>query len=146
MKRVAGLGFALLGSVAWAHVAWAHEVRLETTRQEASVVRLSYADGQPFAFEAYELYVPGQATPAQVGRTTPHGQVVFLPGTRTAWRLKAYSADGHGVDTLIEVATGAAADVAPPPAEPPRTLLLASGLGIVFGLFGILQLFLRRKA
>lgn len=141
MKRVAGLGFALLGSVAWAH-----EVRLETARQEASVVRLSYADGQPFAFEAYELYVPGQTTPAQVGRTTPHGQVVFLPGTRTEWRLKAYSADGHGVDTLIKVAAGAATDVAPPPAELPRTLLLASGMGIVFGLFGILQLFLRRKS
>jgi nickel transport protein len=146
MKRVTGLGFALLGSVAWVHVAWAHEVRLETTRQAASVVRLSYADGQPFAFEAYELYVPGTATPAQVGRTTPYGQVVFLPGEQTEWRLKAYSADGHGVDTVIKVAAGTAADVTPPPAELPRTLLLASGLGIVFGLFGIHQLFLKRKS
>ncbi|WP_296752997.1 ABC transporter permease [Thiobacillus sp.] len=141
MKCVAGLGFALLGSVAWAH-----EVKLETTRQEASVVRLSYADGQPFAFEAYELYVPGKATPDQVGRTTPHGQVVFLPGTRTEWRLKAYSADGHGVDEVIKVAAGAAAGVTPAAAELPRTLLLASGLGIVFGLFGIFQLFLRKRS
>lgn len=141
MKCVAGLGFALLGSVAWAH-----EVKLETTRQEASVVRLSYADGQPFAFEAYELYVPGKTTPAQVGRTTLHGQVVFLPGTRTEWRLKAYSADGHGVDEVIRVTVGATAGVTPAAAELPRTLLLASGLGIVFGLFGIFQLFLRKRS
>lgn len=127
--------------------AWGHEVRLEISRQEAAVIRLTYADGQPFAFEAYELYVPGREVPEQVGRTDGQGQIVFLPGTRTEWRLKTYSADGHGVDQVLRI-TGAATDGGPSQAvggAPPRALLVAAGLGVLFGLFGIFQLFLRKK-
>ena len=47
MKRTLWFCFALLSGVAWSH-----EVKLETSQQDASVVRLTYADGHPFAFEA----------------------------------------------------------------------------------------------
>lgn len=140
MRRGLWLCLALLSGAAWSH-----EVRLEATQQGASVVRLTYADGQPFAFEAYELYVPGKDVPEQVGRTNTQGEVVFLPGSRTQWRLKAYSADGHGVDQVLKVTASATEGAKPAATEPPRTILLASGLGIVFGLFGILQLFQRKK-
>ena len=130
-----------------AGAAWGHEVHLDVARQEAAVVRLSYADGQPFAFEAYELYLPGKDVPEQVGRTNRLGQVIFLPGTHADWRLKAYSGDGHGLDQSLKVKTGAAAAVAvrPDAGEPPRALLLAAGLGVLFGIFGVFQLFMRRK-
>ena len=141
MMRGLGLCRVLLGSVAWSN-----EVQLEASPQGASVVRLTYADGQPFAFEAYELYVPGKDLPEQVGRTDTRGQLVFLPGAQMEWRLKAYSADGHGVDRVFTVMAGATAGGTPAMAELSRPLLLASGLGFVFGLFGILQLFLRKKS
>lgn len=126
-------------------VARAHEVKLEQSQQGAAVLRLTYADGTPFAFEGYEIYRPGQDVPEQVGRTNARGQVVFLPGEQAQWRLKAFSADGHGVDQVLTVAAGPAHGVATGPAEAPRALLLAAGLGVVFGLFGLVQLFIRRK-
>jgi nickel transport protein len=127
--------------------AWGHEIKLELSQQAAAVVQLAYADGQPFAFEAYELYHPNKEVPEQVGRTNGEGQIVFLPGTRTDWRLKAVSADGHGVDQILKVSI-AATDGNHQPCQTtglPRTLLLVVGLGILFGLFGVVQLFLRKK-
>jgi nickel transport protein len=127
--------------------ALAHEVHVETARQPAAVLRLTYADGEPFAFEAYELYLPGREIPEQVGRTNAHGQIVFLPGQQLTWRVKAFSADGHGIDQRMEFTPTSAAGTAAPvaSARPPRAWLLAAGLGILFGLFGLVQLFLRRR-
>ena len=141
MKQLLLLTLAL-----FAGTAMAHEVHLAESQQTAAVLQLTYADGKPFAFEAYELYPLGKDIPAQVGRTNADGQVVFLPGTQADWRLKAYSADGHGVDQSLKVTvTGGTAALATAHAELPRGLLLAAGLGIVFGLFGLLQLFFRKK-
>lgn len=123
--------------------AWAHEVALEIGHQEATVLRLTYSDGQPFAFETYELLLPGNDTPEQVGRTDRQGRAVFLTGSQPKWRLKAYSADGHGVDQILTPPPTEAACLANATAAPQRGLLLAAGAGILFGLFGLVQLFLR---
>lgn len=137
----------LLGLVLLTAHAWAHEVDLESSHQEAAVVRLTYADGQPFAFEAYELYLPERDVPDQVGRTDRQGRVVFLPGTRPEWRLKAYSADGHGVDRILDLMISPADGACPvgANASPPRSLLLLTGASVLFGLFGLVQLFLGKR-
>ena len=133
--------------LAMAAQAGAHEVQLGVGQAQAAVLRLQYADGQPFAFEAYELYARGQEAPVQVGRTSAAGQIVFIPGPQTDWRLKAWSADGHGVDQAVTVVVSEAAGASPSPtaAPLPRTAWLLAGGGIVFGLFGLIQLFIRRK-
>jgi len=124
--------------------AWAHEVKVEITKQDAAVVSLSYADGKPFTYEAYEIYQSGKDIPEQVGRTNAQGQIVFLPGAQTEWRVKAFSADGHGIDQQLHVAAGAGGKTSGSGGLP-RSLLLFAGLGIVFGIFGLIQLFFRRK-
>ena len=124
--------------------AWAHEVKVDISNQGAAVVRLTYADGSPFSFEAYEIYQPGKDIPAQVGRTNAEGQIVFLPGVQTEWRVKAYSVDGHGIDKRLKVEAGSGSS-STGNGELPRPLVLLSGLGVVFGLFGVMQLFYRRK-
>jgi nickel transport protein len=123
---------------------WAHEVKVEISKQEAAIVSLAYADGHPFIFEAYELYQPGKDIPEQVGRTNAQGQIVFLPGAQTEWRVKAYTADGHGIDRKLQVTAGGNV-VATGGSELPRPLVLLSGLGIVFGIFGFIQLFNRKN-
>ncbi|MFY9261002.1 MAG: ABC transporter permease [Gallionella sp.] len=125
--------------------AWAHEVKVEISKQGAVVVRLTYADGKPFAFEAYEIYQPSKAVPVQVGRTNAKGQIVFLPGAQTEWRVKAYSADGHGIDKMLKVEAGGGSSSIGD-SDLPRPLALLASLGIVFGVFGVIQLFFRRKA
>jgi len=122
----------------------AHEIVVETLSGPANVVRLHYADGQPFAFEAYELYPAGSEVPGQVGRTDASGRVVFIADDQPQWRLKAWSADGHGVDQQIVARTTDVTAVAVT-AAPARSSLWLAGLGGIFGLFGLWQLFLRKK-
>lgn len=136
-----GILLWLLGSAS----GQAHEVHHQIEAAGAVAVRLSYADGKPFAFEAYEAYAEGQATPAHVGRTDATGRALFLPGDTRRWRLKAYAADGHGVDIRVEAPAVAAVPCAMPPEGPNRASLLLFGLALLLGGFGLLQLWLRRK-
>lgn len=122
----------------------AHEVhhRIEVTG--AVVVTLNYANGEPFAYEKYALYPAGQETPQQVGNTDAHGRVAFVPGATAQWRLQATSADGHGVNLEFAAPTVAAGTGATDTALP-RWLLAGFGLSLIFGLFGLFQLFMREK-
>jgi nickel transport protein len=133
----------------WTGAATAHEVHHAIARADAVVVRLSYADGQPFAYEKYELYAVGKDVPAQVGNSDALGRVVFVPGEVKDWRLKSYSADGHGVDLRFAAPApvGGLSGLPEPaaPAEPGRATRIVLGLSLLFGLFGLLQLFLRRR-
>ncbi|MCX7149278.1 MAG: hypothetical protein NTY05_07680 [Rhodocyclales bacterium] len=126
----------------------AHEVHHTIEATGAVALRLNYADGKPFSFEAFEAYPEGKNVPAQVGRTDEQGRAVFVPGTVKRWRVKAFSADGHGVDLRFEapaVATtqgtvsGASGD------GPNRASLLLFGLSLLLGGFGIYQLWLAKK-
>lgn len=127
-----------------ATLAQAHEVHHGIEARGAVVVTLTYANGQPFAYEKYALTPAGQETPQQVGNTDAHGRVAFVPGAIEKWRLQVTSADGHGVN--LEFATPAA-DVGGKSAEAPlpRWLLGGFGLSLIFGLFGLFQLFVRKK-
>lgn len=123
----------------------AHEIRLDVAGASATVITLHYADGQPFAFEAYELYPAGSETPGQVGRTDGRGRIALLADAAGEWRLKAWSDDGHGVDRKLTALAGEPAAATAPAAETPRAALWLGGLGTIFGLFGLLQLYLGRK-
>jgi len=122
----------------------AHEIRLDIAGASTTVITLHYADDQPFAFEAYELYPAGSDTPAQVGRTDGKGRIALLADNAGEWRLKAWSADGHGVDRKITALAGQTASPVAS-AETPRAALWLGGLGTIFGLFGLGQLYLGRK-
>jgi nickel transport protein len=123
----------------------AHEIVHSVSRAPAVIVTLHYPDGSPFAYEDYELYPEGAALPTQVGRTDAAGRVVFVTGDNADWRLKAFSADGHGIDTRF-TATAAAATAAPTDAGgPDRDTRLLVGAALLFGVFGLLQLYLRRR-
>ncbi len=127
----------------WAGHAHAHEVQHTITAKSAVAVSLRYADGSPFAYEKYELYAEGGEVPAQVGNTDVAGRVVFVADGGRHWRLKAFSADGHGVDLRFEVpAVEAAHDADPGPGRATSALL---GLGLILAAFGAYQLFLGRK-
>ncbi len=127
----------------------AHELHHAIETTDAVAVRLSYADGKPFAFEAFEVFPEGQDQPAQVGRTDGQGRAVFLPGAVKRWRLKAFTADGHGVDIRFDAPVVAAVQgVVPAVATgdgPNRASLLLFGLSLLLSGFGLYQLWLRKK-
>jgi nickel transport protein len=80
----------------------AHEVHATVSAAGATVIRIAYGDGDPFACEKYELTPEGSTGPAQTGRTDASGRVLFLAGDQHRWHLRAYSEDGHGVDMIVE--------------------------------------------
>jgi len=128
----------------WAGATDAHEVHHNIAVHAAVTISLAYANGAPFAYEKYALYPAGQETPTQVGNTDAAGRVVFLPGETHNWRLQATSADGHGVN--LEFASPVTTASATAPAEGlPRWLLGGFGLSLIFGLFGLIQLFMKKK-
>lgn len=145
MMRSFWMLFALL--LAQSGLSRAHEVHHAIEATGTVAVRLTYADGKPFAFEAFEAYPEGKDIPGQVGRTDDQGRAVFVPGETKRWRIKAFSADGHGVDLHIDVpAMMAPTGTASANEGPNRASLLMFGFSILLALFGTYQLWLRRKS
>jgi nickel transport protein len=123
----------------------AHEVGHRMGTAQAVTVALAYADGKPFAYEAYELLPEGTDVPAQVGRTDGQGRVVFIPGDARKWRLRAFSSDGHGADFAFESPQPGNASACVETGGWDRPAMAALGLGLVLAAFGIWQLFLRSR-
>ena len=129
--------------------AQAHEVVNQIQRQQAVTVTLQYSDGEPFSYETYELYAGRGATPVQTGRTDSQGRVVFLPGEEATMRLRAFSADGHGVDLRFKVPAASPESTADSPAiatdKLGRPAKLLIGLAAILALFAGWQLFIRQR-
>ncbi len=124
--------------------AHAHDLQHTVSSAPAVVIRMSYVDNTPFAFEGYEIYRDGEKLPYQVGRTDRQGRIAFLPDGAGNWRVRAFSEDGHGQD--FKLSTDAAAQVSG--SEQPafeRYGRIAIGVAVILGLFGILNLFVKRK-
>ena len=153
------LAAALLGI---ATAALAHEVHHEIRQSRATVITLTYADGQPFGGEAFEAVPVGAGQPVLSGRTDAQGRVIVLAEVPGTWRLRAWSDDGHGVDLRFEVAalppTGAPRSTtattltsADPAASDstvaglPRWVLVLIGLAVIALAFKFLQRLVRRQ-
>ncbi len=130
-----------------------HEVAHVVSARSAVVVELRYADGEPFAFEAYEVSQAGGERPFHVGRTDAAGRAVFLPPADGEVRLRAFSEDGHGADLRFPPPREASATAGAVAAEV-RAANAASGelrlargvlgLAVLLALFAALRRFLRR--
>ena len=130
-----------------ATLAQAHEVHHRIEATGAVLVTLTYANGQPFAYEKYALTPAGLETPQQVGNTDAQGRIAFVPGSVEKWRLQATSADGHGVNLDFSApATQASSVAAATDLAAPRWLLAVLGLSLIFGIFGLIQLLTRKKS
>lgn len=135
--------------------AQAHEILHTINTANAVVLQLSYANGKPFKNEAYELYANEQAAPMQVGRTNAQGQVIILSDGTKKWRVRAFSAHGHGVNitfeapALVSPATSEIPRLTAPPdtskMPPNRSSLILFGLSLLLAGFGLYQLFLPKK-
>jgi nickel transport protein len=122
----------------------AHDLQHSVGPGEALVVQMRYPDGSPFAFEAYEVHRDGEKVPHQVGRTDAAGRIAFLPGGPGAWRVRAFSEDGHGLDIRVESGPGGTAAASGQPLYD-RFTRIAVGVAVILGLFGVLTMFLRRR-
>ena len=82
--------------------------------------------------------------PFLAGRTDANGRLAFVPDRAGDWRVRAFSEDGHGADFIVPA--GAESGSPGPSAGLGELGGLAVGLSILFGLFGLWSLFLRKKS
>jgi nickel transport protein len=121
----------------------AHQLGHSVQTGTAVIVDLRYGDGSPFSYEAAEVFRPGEAIPFLAGRTDANGRLAFVPDRAGDWRIRGFSEDGHGGDfTVAAVPEGG---VSAPRAGLWEAGGLAIGLSVLFGLFGLWSLFLRKK-
>lgn len=122
----------------------AHDLQHTVTSGQAVVIKLFYVDNTPFAFEGYEIYQDGEKLPYQVGRTDSRGRIAFLPDKAATWRVKVFSEDGHGLDFKLDTnATAVLTDAEKPAFE--RYGRIAVGVAVLLGVFGVLNLYVKRK-
>lgn len=126
-------------------IAHAHGLEYSLEHGTAVVVRTFHPDRRAFSSKAYEIFRVGEEAPYQNGHTDQEGRIVFLPDRPGTWQIKTYSEDGHGLSITLET------DAAHRPSGIQRPLLERYaqplvGLGVLFGLFGLVSLFYRRKA
>jgi len=128
----------------WPVAAPAHDLQHEVGVAEGAIaVRLSFADGNVFSFEAYEVYREGEDIPFQVGRTDALGRLIFMPDQPGDWRVKVFSEDGHGLDfSVVAGERGAVEKAGGSPLAAYSRLIV--GVAVIFGIFGLLNLFLVR--
>jgi nickel transport protein len=125
--------------------ALAHDLQYAVEPGRALVVRLFYSDSARFSYEGYEVFRGDETVPFQVGRTDALGRLAVLPDRAGRWRIKATSGDGHGVNITVEVDAAAVVTAVDRPLFD-RYARVLTGVGLLFGLFGLLSLYhLRRK-
>lgn len=135
--RTAALLLILLAAAS----ADAHGLDLRATTGATHGVVATYEDGSAFSFESYEVFPPGDDTPFQVGRTDRLGRLAFQPDKPGVWRVRLFTTDGHGGELKIDVETPSQ----PAAAAPSRGRDILTGVSVLFGLFGLVTLFVRRK-
>lgn len=122
----------------------AHGLSYRVTQDRAVVLHLFHHDGSAFDRQSYEIYRDGTTEPHQAGHTDARGRIVFLPDAAGTWRVRTFSEDGHGLSFAFT--TDAAAQLTgyekPFFERHARTLV---GVSLIFGAFGLISLFARRK-
>jgi nickel transport protein len=122
----------------------AHQLNHRAQTGNAVIVALRYGDGSPFSYESAEVYRPAESIPFLAGRTDANGRLAFIPDRAGDWRIKAFSEDGHGGD--FTVATTGEGGTSAPSVGLGTLGGLAVGLSLLFGIFGVWSLFLRKRS
>jgi hypothetical protein len=122
----------------------AHELHHEVSHGDTVVITFTYTGNIAFSHEAYELYRPGETSPAQSGRTDAGGRIRFVPDREGPWRVRTFSPDGHGSDITIDIGANGSLGRKKPLSGRlvPR---IAAGVAAIFFIFGVLFFFSRSK-
>jgi len=125
--------------------AHAHGIHVDTSTAPAVTVSFSYEDGSPVAFETCEVLAPGDPSPFQNGNTDRLGRVTFRPDQAGTWKVRVWSADGHGNTAEVVVTDDLVSATTKRDHLAPRQRII-TGVAVLFGVFGIVTLVLRRRS
>ncbi len=125
---------------------YAHTIHYEVQPKGISA-KIFYTQTDPASYSEYEIYGPGDTEPYQIGRTNRAGFLSFLPDRPGTWRIKILGESSHGFHGItIELKVDKAFDLESfdKPLVAKHTKIIV-GISVIFGLFGIISLYLSRK-
>jgi nickel transport protein len=132
---------------------WAHGVVYEISKENAVIVKIGYDDGEPMSYAEVKIFSPLEREPAlsevegieyQNGRTDRNGCFAFFPDQAGEWRVVVNDGMGHGLVTEVPVKEGMNLNTIHHGF--PRGQKLITGIGIIWGLTGlVLYLKLRKR-
>jgi nickel transport protein len=128
--------------------AQAHALLHEIVESEATILRFRFAGGDPPAFEPYEVFAPGLEAPFQSGRINALGEMSFRPDRPGPWRVRVFTADGHGAVIELgidESGLAAASRIHGHAHAHDYWMRVAAGLGYLLGGFGLMVLWRQRR-
>jgi nickel transport protein len=128
--------------------AQAHAMLHEVLEGETVILRFSFPGPDEPLFEPYEVFAPGDDTPFQAGRVNAIGEVSFRPDRPGVWRVRVFTADGHGAEVELAVdADGAVVTTSGRHGHAyDHWLRVLAALGYLLGAFGLLALWRVRRA
>lgn len=124
----------------------AHTIHYEVQPKGISV-KIFYTQSDPASYSEYEVYGPEDKEPYQIGRTNRAGFLSFLPDRPGIWKIKVLGESSHGFHGItFEVKVDKAFDLESfeKPLVAKHTKVIV-GVSIIFGLFGIISLYLSHK-
>ncbi len=125
---------------------YAHTIHYEVQPKGISA-KIFYSPRDPASYSEFEIYGPGDTEPYQVGRTSRTGFLSFLPDRPGTWRIKVLGESTHGFHGItFDIKVDKAFDLESfdKPLVAMHTKVIV-GISVIFGLFGIISLYLSRK-
>jgi len=136
-----------LGFLLGAGDSYGHSLNYQVD-QKGIAVRAFYSEKDPASYSQYEIYGPGdrEDLPHQTGRTDRNGFLSFVPDRAGTWKIKLWGESSHGFHGFtaeVKVDQGLNLESFSKPLVALHTKLI-TGLGLIFGLFGIYALWRSR--
>lgn len=123
---------------------WAHGVVYEVKEGKTVIIKIVYDDGEPMSYAEVKIFSPGNKDiEYQNGRTDKNGCFAFLPDQIGKWKVIVNDGMGHGVVTEAEVKE--AMKIGVTHKGWPRWQKLITGIGIIWGLAGLILYFRVRR-
>ncbi|MCB2218698.1 hypothetical protein [Desulfofustis glycolicus] len=119
--------------------------------RNTSCAFFSYDDGEPMGYVKVSVTAPGLDQPFQSGATDRNGLFCFAPDRDGHWLVTANDGMGHQhkltvtVSDLLGDAPTVTTTADPAVSGGDRTSRILAGLGIIFGLTGLLGWYLARR-
>ncbi len=122
-------------------IIFSHGVNFEFF-ENAKGIKFFYEDGTPLSFAEYKIYSPDNKVFSE-GELDKLGRILFLPDRPGKWKIEVDDGMGHGIIKEIEIKD--VKNIVFSKSSYPLYLKILTGLGIIFGLTGIIFYIIGRK-
>lgn len=122
-----------------ANLVFSHALNYDLEKNSGVAISLSFDKNAPASWADYKIYAPNMSMPYQQGKSDSSGIISFLPNKNGEWKIYVEADAGHGKhsqEILVNIAENETAKIENKPMFS-RFQASLSGIGIIFGIFGI---------